>query len=80
MPEVLSQIVARDHRDASRAVGPLAVPPDAEVIDTTPIDQEQVIARIVAKANALRRCDGEPVRRRDDPADDRVAPTEGVAR
>src|SRR4051812_38664601 len=30
--EVLNQIVARDQRDAGRAVGPLAVPPDAEVI------------------------------------------------
>ena len=90
MPEVLSQIVARDHRDASRAVGPLAVPPDAEVIDTTPIDQEQVIARIVDRANALRHRDpGRGPRDgnndRDSNNDDRnddapVAPTEGVAR
>jgi CMP/dCMP kinase len=48
--EILSGIVARDHRDASRSVGPLSVPTDAEVIDTTSMSQEQVIDRIVARA------------------------------
>src|SRR5262245_46705599 len=41
--EILKQIVARDTRDASRAVGPLSVPPDAEVIDTTKLSQEEVV-------------------------------------
>src|SRR6185437_7883233 len=41
--EVLSQIVARDHRDATRAVGPLAVPPGARVIDTTSLSQDEVV-------------------------------------
>jgi cytidylate kinase len=46
--EILSQIIARDHRDASRAVGPLAIPAGATVIDTTHLTQEQVIEQIVA--------------------------------
>ncbi len=52
--EILGQIVARDQRDASRAVGPLAIPADAEVIDTTHLSQEEVIARIVGKAGERR--------------------------
>jgi len=47
--EILSQIVARDHRDASRKVGPLAVPDDARVIDTTQMTQEQVVEEIVSQ-------------------------------
>lgn len=50
--EILNQIVSRDHRDASRSVGPLAVPRDAKVIDTTTITQEQVIERIVSRVKA----------------------------
>lgn len=45
--EILSQIMARDHRDSSRAVGPLAVPRDARVIDTTHMTQQQVVDHIV---------------------------------
>src|SRR5207248_63076 len=48
--EILNGIMARDTRDATRTVGPLAVPPDAEVIDTTGLTQEQVIAHIVGRA------------------------------
>lgn len=48
--EILSQIVSRDQRDSSRAVGPLSVPKDAQVIDTTSISQEEVVDRIVARA------------------------------
>jgi len=44
---VLEDIVARDRRDASRRVGPLAVPEDARVIDTTELAENQVIGRIV---------------------------------
>ncbi len=50
--EILNQIVSRDHRDASRSVGPLAVPADAEVVDTTSITQEQVIEHIVSRVKA----------------------------
>jgi cytidylate kinase len=44
---VLEEIVARDRRDAGRRVGPLAVPTDARVIDTTELAQDQVVERIV---------------------------------
>jgi len=47
--EILNQIVARDHRDASRTVGPLSIPPDAMVIDTTELTQEQVVDRMVVQ-------------------------------
>lgn len=50
--EILSQIVARDHRDASRAIGPLAKAPDARVIDTTTLTQDQVVDQIVSLVNA----------------------------
>src|SRR6185503_873017 len=50
--EILNGIVARDHRDASRAVGPLAVPKDAETVDTTSMTQEQVIEHIVSRAKS----------------------------
>ena len=48
--EILNQILARDQRDATRAVGPLAIPRDAEVIDTTNLTQEQVVEAIVSKS------------------------------
>ena len=47
--EILSQIVTRDHRDASRTVGPLAVPSDAVVVDTTQMSQDQVVDEIVSQ-------------------------------
>jgi cytidylate kinase len=47
--EILNQIVARDTRDASRSVGPLAIPPDADVIDTTGLSQQEVVDRMVTK-------------------------------
>jgi len=53
--ELLNQIVVRDQRDASRAVGPLSVPKDAQVIDTTHLTQEQVIDQIVRDVEAMRR-------------------------
>jgi CMP/dCMP kinase len=49
--EVLNQIESRDQRDKSRSVGPLSIPADAEVVDTTSLTQEQVIERIVGRAN-----------------------------
>ncbi|MGH7215246.1 MAG: (d)CMP kinase [Tepidisphaeraceae bacterium] len=48
--EVLSGIIARDTRDAGRSVGPLVVPKDAQVVDTTALSQEQVVDQIVARA------------------------------
>ena len=54
--EILNQIVVRDHRDSTRLVGPLSVPKDAELIDTTTLTQDQVIQRIISRANELRGC------------------------
>lgn len=45
--EILQQIVQRDMRDQSRAVGPLARPRDAITIDTTDLTLEQVVERMV---------------------------------
>ena len=50
--EILSDIVVRDHRDASRRVGPLAVPADAVVVDTTQLSEAQVVDRIVSQVRA----------------------------
>jgi cytidylate kinase len=49
---VLAEIIERDKRDAGRAIGPLAMPRDAVVIDTTSITQEQVVDQIVRHARA----------------------------
>ena len=48
--DILNQILDRDHRDSSRLHGPLVVPRDAEVIDTTHLGEAEVIERIVARA------------------------------
>ena len=48
--DVLNQILDRDHRDSSRTHGPLVIPKDAEVIDTTVLEESQVIDRIVTRA------------------------------
>jgi CMP/dCMP kinase len=45
--EILSSIIARDQRDASRSAGPLAVASDAVVIDTTNLSEPEVVDRIV---------------------------------
>jgi cytidylate kinase len=47
--EILGQIVARDTRDATRSVGPLAIAVDAEVIDTTGLSQQQVVDHMVSR-------------------------------
>ena len=52
--EVLGQIVARDTRDSGRAVGPLVVPKDAEVVDTTQLTEDQVVEKIVARARQFK--------------------------
>jgi cytidylate kinase len=52
--EVLNDIITRDRRDATRSVGPLAIPPDASIIDTTRLAEPQVVETIISKAEALR--------------------------
>ena len=46
--EIYDEIVARDRRDAGRRVGPLAVPADAVVLDTSALSEQQVVERIVS--------------------------------
>ncbi len=53
--ELLRLIVERDTRDSRRAVGPLMVAQGAEVIDTTAMTPDQVIDRIVKKAECRAR-------------------------
>jgi CMP/dCMP kinase len=48
--ELQRQIVERDNRDSKRAVGPLAIPKGARVLDTTTLSEEQVIEQIVTIA------------------------------
>jgi cytidylate kinase len=50
--EILNQILARDQRDATRAVGPLAIPRDAMVIDTTKLTQDQVVEKMVDRVKS----------------------------
>lgn len=50
--EILNQILARDQRDREREVGPLAIPADARVIDTTQLSQDEVVRRIVETVRA----------------------------
>jgi cytidylate kinase len=52
--EVLHGIVSRDKRDATRSVGPMTIPVDAAVIDSTDLSEPQVVNLIVTKAEALR--------------------------
>ncbi|HYC54961.1 MAG TPA: (d)CMP kinase [Candidatus Binatia bacterium] len=51
---VAREMAERDRRDSTRAVAPLAAAPDAVVLDTTDLDLEQVVAKILAEV-ALRR-------------------------
>ena len=52
--DVLREIIERDARDSTRAVGPLTVPPGAKVIDTTDLTEPQVVDQIVQQARSLR--------------------------
>lgn len=45
--DLLREIMARDARDAQRAVAPLRPADDAVLIDTTGLDIEQVVARVL---------------------------------
>src|SRR5690349_14734290 len=53
--QILNEIVARDTRDKNRAMGPLSIPPDAEVIDTTSLTQQQVVDKMVERVQAAQR-------------------------
>jgi cytidylate kinase len=46
--DVLANIRSRDERDSARAASPLAIPPDAVVIDTSDLTAEEVVSAILA--------------------------------
>ncbi len=48
----VERLLARDRIDSERAVAPLLQPPDAVVIDTTPITLEEQVDAVVALARA----------------------------
>jgi cytidylate kinase len=56
--DVMREIIERDQRDSNRAVGPLKVPAGADVIDTTQLNEEQVVQRIVDRARTRQRAAG----------------------
>jgi cytidylate kinase len=48
--DVLADIEARDRRDMSRPVAPLARAPDAHLLDTSNLDIETAVARALSMA------------------------------
>jgi cytidylate kinase len=56
--QLQKQIMDRDSRDKRRAVGPLAVAPGAEMIDTTHLSLQNVVDQIVARARGLQKESG----------------------
>ncbi len=51
LDSLLGEIIARDERDANRAVAPLRPAPEAVLIDTTGIGIEAVVARVLARVH-----------------------------
>ncbi len=45
--KVLSDVIARDHQDSTRAIDPLRPAEDAVVIDTTPLTRSQVVDMVI---------------------------------
>ena len=55
LEQVIEDIEIRDHRDATREVGPLLRPDDAIVVETDGLSPEQVIDRLEAEVRRCRR-------------------------
>jgi len=55
LEQVIEDIEIRDHRDATREVGPLLRPADAIVVETDGLSPEQVIDRLEAEVRRCRR-------------------------
>ncbi|MBI4799975.1 MAG: (d)CMP kinase [Desulfarculus sp.] len=53
LEDVLADLNQRDQRDASRALSPLRPAADATLVDTTLLDQAQVLALLLEKVRAL---------------------------
>jgi cytidylate kinase len=52
LSDLLSEIEARDRRDAARAVAPLKAAPDAVLVDSTGVPIEQVVERVLSVVRA----------------------------
>ncbi len=54
---ILKNLIDRDRRDSSRAVGPMAVAPDATVVDTTKMTESEVVEHLetLVRSAAARR-------------------------
>jgi len=52
--QVVADLEIRDHRDRTRAAGPLMRPPDAIVVETDGLNPEQVIDRLEAEVRKCR--------------------------
>jgi cytidylate kinase len=55
LERMIEDLEIRDHRDATREVGPLLRPDDAIVIDTDDLTPEQVLDRLEAEVRRCRR-------------------------
>ncbi len=53
MLRILQDMEQRDARDAQRGVAPLVVCPDAQVLDTTALTIEEVVAEVLARYRAI---------------------------
>ena len=51
---ILDEIMARDARDAGRASAPLAIAPDAVILDTSALDADSAFEKAVAIVEAVR--------------------------
>lgn len=49
---VLADVIRRDHLDSTRAVSPLRPAPDAQVVDTSDMSQDEVVAHLRALVEA----------------------------
>jgi cytidylate kinase len=50
---IIEEVNERDRRDTERPIAPLMLATDAEVIDSSELDIEQVVARLVARVREL---------------------------
>jgi len=55
LDRIREAISRRDRQDSEREVSPLRPAPDAVVLDTTTLDLEEVVSRVLDLANGLRR-------------------------
>ena len=64
--DVASQMAARDRSDTTRTTSPLQIAKDAVLIDTTHLDVDEVVGKVLSLVNAKRyNDDADPRQRRD---------------